>query len=701
LKEIQYFSCKMKRRSKNTKVSYKYAVIFVCVLLAAVTLAAYWPGFYNDFVNYDDPVYVTENIHVNTGLTRENIVWAFTCGYAENWHPLTWLSHMLDCQLFGQNPRWHHFTSLLLHIANTLLLFIVLKKTTPPLTGAGLCSFFVAAVFALHPLHVQSVAWVAERKDVLSTVFWLLAMYTYADYAQRGGAGRYIVTLLLFALGLMAKPMLVTLPLIMLLMDYWPLARLELKENSSEGYDIKNNGTKVRTISYLLLEKVPFFVLAMISSLITFIVQQKGGAVASVDKLSLASRLCNTPVAYVVYIAKTFLPTGLIAYYPHPRTLPSWQVAGAVLLLVAVSAVILLVNRPYLIFGWLWYIVTLLPVIGLVQVGSQARADRYMYIPMIGLLIMLAWATRDLTARWRFRKIILVPLVCFCLLALMVCVRLNVGYWHDSFTLFSHALEIEPDNHIAHLNLGNTLLTQENTKEAIEHYQEAIRLDGNFTMAHFNLGIAFFQNNQFDKAVEQYNTVLRLNKNYSRVHFYLANALVKTGKPDEAIEHYNIALQNKPDDIEVLNNLALALSDKSRIDDSVRLYKRALELNNDSANIHYNLGNALKKQGRFEEAVQHYEKAIELEPDNIIAYGNLGVVLAEQGNIDEAIRQFHIVLNARPDDVEMLCNLGILLERQGKLEQAVDQYRKAVQISPDDPKARDLLRIALTKQQNH
>ncbi len=734
----------------NTGLSDKHRVILIYALLAVAVSAAYWRVFSNGFVNYDDPLYITDNKHIQQGLTWDGVVWAFKSGYAVNWHPVTWLSHMLDCQLFGLNPRGHHLTSLLLHIANTLLLFYVLRK----MTGALWASAFAAAVFGLHPLHIQSVGWVSERKDVLSTLFWLLTLLSYIRYVQDRNFKRYLITILLFAVGLMAKPMLVTLPIVMLLLDYWPLKR------TSRG-----PGPAIRNFGRLIVEKIPLFVLSAVSCLVTFFVQQQGGAVATFDKISPALRLCNIPLAYCAYIVKTIIPSGLMAYYPYNPNSSILLIAAAVLFLAAISAGVIFLRRPYLIVGWLFFIITLVPVIGIIQVGGQSRADRYMYIPMIGLLIMIVWGLKEIVERVRLSRFVLVPAIAVCLSAMSIATWINVGYWKNTFTLFGHALEVMPANHIALLFLGNTLVEQKNNSGAIEYYKKSVEAAPGFAEARFNLALALFHDNKFDKALEQYNMVLNIKENYPRVHFYIANVLAKMGHT-AAAKHYSAAIKNDPEDIEAYSNWAVMLAENGQIEQAVEKYNKALAIKPDNADVHNNLGNALKNQGKLAQAAEHYQKALSLKPDfaqaqvsfadtlrmqgrfdaaieryklalkadsnlsdaccglgiimsetnhpdqavdwyrktialdgnNIFAHGQLGLAMAGQGKIDEAINHVQIVLKARPNDAEMHCNLGILLDSQGKTDEAIEHYRQALQIKPDNKKAGELLDAALAKQ---
>jgi len=546
----------------------KYQVILICGFLVVSTLVVYWQILYSDFVNFDDPIYVTENAHVKTGLTRENVVWAFTSDDVSYWHPLTWLSHMLDCELYGLRAGMHHLTSLILHIANSLLLFLVFKRMTGTLWRSG----FVAALFALHPFNVDSVAWIAERKNVLSTLFWILTMLSYVHYRERPGVRRYLLVFLIFTLGLLAKPMLVTLPFVMLLLDYWPLGRFRFEQqcDDSNGESDKPiiSSYQVSLFFRLLREKIPFLVLSVVSVYLFSSSVQRPRTAVSMEQVPIKLRIANALVSYVKYIGRMFWPRKLAVFYPYPDTVPMWQVIGALLLLVCISVVVILVLRrkPYLAVGWLWYLGTLIPVIGLFQAGLwPAIADRWAYVPLIGLFIMIAWGVGELATMWRLRKLTVAFPACVCLLALMVCTRLQVGYWHNGFTLFTRALEVTSNNYIAHLNLGNVLLRQKQLEEAISHYEKAIRIHRKYVDAHYNLGIALSLEKRYAEAIEEYYTVLRLKKNHKKVLFRLANALAKTGQLDKAISYYNKALQKKPNDAEIRNNLAMALVKKGKI----------------------------------------------------------------------------------------------------------------------------------------
>ena len=486
--------------------------LLIGLALIAAVLVVYWRAPENDFLDYhDDGLYVTNNPHVTNGLGIDGIVWAFTSSYACNWHPLTWISHQTDFELYGLDPRGHHWTNLLFHMANTILLFLLLAW----LTGAVWRGAFVAALFAVHPLHVESAAWIAERKDVLSTFFWLLTLWAYAGYARRPSFERYLVVALGFALGLLSKPMAIMLPFTLLLLDYWPLGRL--------GQAAGERGIRVQTWPKLVLEKAPLFAMSVASGAITCVVQQKGGAVGSLMNFPISVRLANAVVAYVGYIGKMFWPSRLVALYPHPENaLPEWRVALSAVLLAGLTALAIRFARraPYLAFGWLWYLVTLVPVIGLVQVGNQAMADRYTYVPLIGLFILVAWGIPDLlpgrsippkerrkraeppaVRLWRtIRTMILAVVAAMAILALMVVARKQVGFWKDSATVFRHSIAVIKNNYLAEHELGACLVKSGELDEGVKHFAEAVRIKPDWGIAHTNLAISLCWQGRYAEA---------------------------------------------------------------------------------------------------------------------------------------------------------------------------------------------------------
>jgi protein O-mannosyl-transferase len=621
------------------------------LFLILTTLVIFWPMGNSQFIYFDDNAYVYDNPQVKAGLTPKGVGWAFTTMHMSNWHPLTWLSHMLDCELYGSSPGGHHWTSVLWHIASTLLLFLVLERMTGALWRSG----FVATLFALHPLHVESVAWVAERKDVLSTFFWMLTLWAYVRYTERPGHNRYLMVLCFFALGLLSKAMLVTLPCVMLLLDYWPLRRMQIgtpdRRDPSSFQKSQNANDQKWSLYRLVMEKIPFFALAAGSSLVTFLAQKSWGAVASFEWLPLEARLGNALVSYVSYISKMIWPHPLALLYPHPGMLPMWQVVGAGLLLLGISFGVIRVARqyPYLIVGWLWYLGTLVPVIGLVQVGLQAMADRYTYVPLTGLFIMLAWGIPDILAGWRNQKTALGILASLWFVLLMGVTHLQILKWHDSITLFTHTLNVTTHNYLIHNMLGNALARQGKMQEAIAHYNQALQIKPDYAKAHNNLGVTLAGQAKMQEAIAHYNEALRINPNNVEVHINLAVALAAQGKVPEAIGHYTEALRIKPDFAEAHNNLGFALAGQGKMQEAMAHYNEAIRIKPDDAKAHLNLGNALAGQGKMQEAMAHYTEAIRIKPDLAQAHFSLGVAYFMIGNRGKALEEYKILKMINPD----------------------------------------------------
>lgn len=565
----------------------KHYLFLIYVALALATIIAFEPVRHNDFVNYDDQRYVTENPHVKAGITRESVVWAFTTPHFGMWHPLTSISNMLDCQLFGLDPFWHHLTNVLFHLANTLLLFGILKS----MTGTVWSSAFVAAVFALHPLNVESVAWLAERKNVLSGFFWILTIAAYTRYAEHPSIGKYLLVVSIFSLGLMAKPTVVTLPFALLLLDWWPLGRFQLGSQSPNKALPQCESVKVRyqksSTWPLVKEKIPLFILAAVLSVITFFTQQSVGAVFPVKHLPLDSRIANALVSYIRYIGKMIYPSSLAVFYPHPiDRLPLWQPIVCFMILAVVSAGIIYKarSRNYLAMGWLWYLGTLVPVIGLVQVGEQAMADRYTYLPSIGIYIMVAWGAAELLAKWRYRKTGLGLTACIVLAALLICTLTQVRYWQNNLTLFGHAVAVTENNYIMHNDYGAALHRKGRLDEALTQYKESLRIAPQYSRAQNNLGVVY---------------------------------LLK-GKTEQAIACWNEALKYKPDNAEVINNLAWVRATQENpnfcdSDKAIQLAKRACDLTNyDKPNTLDTLAVAYAAAGKFLQAIETAKKALQL-----------------------------------------------------------------------------------------
>jgi tetratricopeptide (TPR) repeat protein len=664
-----------------------FRVWLIAALLALVTIALYWPAMQCDFVNFDDDLVVTSNAQVQEGLTWENAKWAFVNPVNSIWHPLTVMSHMLDCQMFGLKPWGHHLSSVLLHVLNTVLVFVLLQQ----MTGVLWRSVMVAALFGWHPLHVESVAWVAERKDVLSGLFFMLTLGAYERYARKRSAPGsrlwtfdYCLTLLFFALGLMSKPMLVTVPCVMLLLDYWPLGRV-----TGDGWRVtgKKNGkpsTLNPQLSTLLLEKLPFFGLAAVASVVTYVVQRRGGAMVLFDKLPLDTRLGNALISYCRYLGKLFWPVDLAVFYPHLGKWPLEQVWLAGVLLLGISA-LLVVKRgryPFMLMGWLWYCGTLVPVIGMVQVGGQAMADRYTYIPSLGVLILAIWGVYELTRRWRYQVMVLSGAACVVVVLCFGLTQQQLGYWKDNEALFRHALAVTENNYLAYNNLGFALGEKGQIDKAISQYQEAIRLKSNYAEAHNNLGNALGIKGQIDKSINQFQEAIRLKPDYAAIHYNLGIALDRKGQTDEAIGQYREAIRLVPSDAHAHNNLGIILDRKGQTNEAISQYRETIRLKPDFDEAHYNLAKLLAAQGQLPEAVSQYRTVIRLKPDSADAHGNLANVLATQGKLNEAVQEYQRTLKLVPNSAQAHFRYGQALQGQHKFGAAMTEYQKALDLAP-------------------
>lgn len=585
-------------------------IVGTYLLLTGISLAVFSQTVYNSFVNFDDDVYVYNAPTIQAGLTLKGIAAAFASPHAGNWHPLTTLSHMLDCGLYGLNAGGHHATNVVLHTIAALLLFHVLRQ----MTGALWKSAILAALFAVHPLHVESVAWVSERKDVLSAVFFFLMLNAYVRYARATTIMRYLMVTALFVAGLMSKPMLVTAPIVLLLLDYWPLRRFEQIAATTGKTKISRSGNQRRTIQRLCLEKIPWLILSACAGVITFVLQKRSAG--SLPPLPFLWRTENAVMSYVIYAWKTLWPTHLAVFYPHPNdTLASWQVILAIAFLVAITcaAIVWRDKRPYLFTGWFWYLVMLVPVIGIVQVGEQGHADRYTYLPSIGLFLMVVWAAGDAVAKCQVRLWRGVATAgTIVMVAVLGCTAFaQASYWRNSEKLWEHALAVTSNNDVAHNNLGYLSVDRGELDKAMSHFEAASKIRSGKLDPHYNLGTAFVEMN-------------------------IGDALARKGQPDEAMVHFEQAIKLQPDYAEAYYNRGNVLYAKGENDEAIADFEKALQMQPTHADAHTGLGNALLRKGALKEAIEHYSQAVALAPKDPHSRSNLAWVLATSS--DASIR---------------------------------------------------------------
>jgi tetratricopeptide (TPR) repeat protein len=682
----------------------------VCLFLALAVWAVFGQTLRYEFVNYDDDIYVYDNPAITQGLSLHGVVWTFThADGPSEWLPLTAISRMLDWQLYGPNAGGHHLTNVLFHGATTILLFLVLRK----MTGTMWRSAFVAAVFAIHPLRVESVAWVTERKDVLSGLFFMLTLWMWARYAQKrsrvegresnAGAASwaldprrwtldYYLALAFFALGLLSKTMLVTLPFVLLLLDYWPLNRLSTSVPRAP-----------RPLFYawlgLILEKVPFLLLSG-AACVTTVLTQKHEILAA-QGLTFPWRIGNALVAYADYLGHMIYPVGLALIYPHSGTyLSVWRVGLSVLVLFIISTGIMAGRRkhPYLLTGWLWYLGMLVPVIDIMQVGDQVRADRYAYLPQIGLYILMVWGVVELCGSWRYRRAAMGSVAGVILASLLAGAYVQTAYWKNSVSLWTHTLAYTPQSSVAHCNLGIALADQGKLDEAIQHFDRALQLNPDDAKALNNLGKVLTTQGKLDEAIQYFDRALQLNPDDAKALNNLGVALAAQGKLDEAVQHYEQALQLKPDYVDADYNLGNVLVIQGKLDEAAQYYEQVLQLKPDFAEAHCNLGLVLARQGKLDEAVQHFERALQLKPNNADTLNNLGGVLAAQGKLDEAAQYYEQALQLKPNNADALNNLGVALVRQGRLNEAIQHFERALQLNPDNASTHNNLGIALVRE---
>jgi len=671
--------------------------LLICLLLAGATFWVFWPVSQCGFV-FDDSYFITDNRLVQGGLTADGVRQVLTTPLV--YASVTWLSHMLNCGLFGLNPGMHHLVNVFFHVGNVWLLFFLLRATTGNLWPAA----FAAAFFALHPLRIESVAWIAELRDVLSTFFMLLTLIAYVWYARHGSFRAYILALAFYLLGLMSKNMIVTVPFALWLLDYWPLGRMRgLASVKSEQETGQRNGRnrahsgpskQVRalysptlspaTSCRLMMEKLPFFALTILFIIATLVHPTTVQEIGAMSGIPLAMRLQNALISYVRYIGKLCWPVDLAVLYPYPKSWPLWMVIGAVIFLLAVTCWVVraLKRHPFLAVGWFWYLGTLVPVIGLIQLGRQSIADRYTYIPLIGVFVMIAWGWPVLAGRWCHRSVTAI-LAAGILAACGLLTRWQLQFWQNSETLFSRAIAVTKDNDIAHNNLGIEFFKQGKREKAREHYHMALKANPINYNAHNNLAIDFAEREMFAEAISEYRETIRISPNNPEAHNNLGNVLRKVGKLEESLAHLNKALSVKPDYPEARLNLGNSLDSLGKLEEAVREYFRSIQLDPNNPKAYNNLGNTLSKLGRLEESVDYYEKSIRLDPKNQFAHNNFGHVLERLGRLAEAHAHYSEALRINPNYAEALNNLGNILQKQGKLDEAMARYSQAIGLRPD------------------
>ncbi len=664
------------------KSSQKHIVFVISAALVIATLVAYEPIRHNGFVNYDDNGYIVYNSEVKSGITWESLGQAFTKPHLYMWHPLTTISHMLDYELFGLNPQGHHLVSVAIHIVNALLLFWILNN----LTGTIWPGAFVAAVFALHPLQVESVAWAAERKTVLSGLFWLLTMAAYIHYARKPGLGRYLIVLVVFGLCIMTKPTVITLPLVLLLLDYWPLDRIRWGHQHN---DKARSRPYQKSIGWLTAEKIPLLAISAILGVLTFITQKSGQVVISLDRIPLDHRIANAFVSYVKYIGKLVWPSDLAVFYPlsHLNLLNTTTVICAFIFIV-ISAISIYIGRrkKYIAVGWLWFAGTLVPMIGLVQAGGQAMANRYMYLSMLGLLIIIALAGKELIATRPRLKIIAVVMSVILLSCLLVLTRMQVQHWRNSITLFEYTLSVTKDNASAENSYGCALFNEDRISEAERHFGNALRIDPGFDPALPNLARTYMKEGKYNEAIPVYEELIKRNYKNAELYYNLAMAFGMQEKYNDSIKYFNKSLELNPSDPDTHKQLGITLLAAGKPDEAIGQFNESLRIKPDQSMVYENLGTAYSQLGKYEPAIQNWTRAIELNPDNIDALDKASWFLAVRGKVSVEKANQAIVYAQRVCELTKyavpahLDTLGVAYAAAGRFDEAKAAAEKALKL---------------------
>jgi len=689
----------------NFRIPDKYrsisgSCIYIFLLVSIVVV--YGQAFRFTFVSLDDYMYVRDNFHISGGITPGSMKWAFTAFYAGNWHPATWISHMLDVQFFGMDPGAHHAVNVFLHLANTLLLFFCLKKMTGDLWKSALVAF----LFGLHPLHVESVAWISERKDVLSTFFLILTLFFYTWYIEHRSAGRYALVATCFILGLMAKPMLVTLPFVLLLLDIWPLKRFELssvfspakvEEQTEKKPAPRKNKKKSAKPSLsslahpdkaqpaenpirLILEKIPLLILAGAASVFTVMAQKGSGAMSNLEIIPLYVRIENAIISYCMYLGKMLWPYRLAAFYPFPRMIshPLFMLSAAVLIAVTFLVILNMKKAPYSLVGWFWYLGTLVPVIGIIQVGSQSMADRYTYVPLIGIFIMIAWGIPQLLEKWRPGRYV-IPAVCAVIIPLFIWTSwMQTGYWRDNITLFSHAIHATENNYVAHNSLGVALCEKGDFDAGIDHYIESLRIYPEHVQARNNLGAALIQKGKYEASIGHFKKAIQIEPSFVNAYYNLGIALYSLGRIDEAIQRFEETLSLDPQNSGAVQRVQIARETQGKLAAAINQLDEAYK--NDPRNylVQCRLAELYRSKGNAKEAIRLYENALTINPDIKQILPALSALYNETGDYNKALIYLQKMLKFTPDNPDVYYNLACVYSKQGKDADAVKCLTAAI-----------------------
>ena len=686
--------------------------ILISLFLLILTVIVYSPIKNYEFINFDDGSYVYKNETVQTGLTAESIKWAFQVIKTDEtayWHPLAWLPHMLDCQLFGVNPGMHHLSSLFYHLLNTLLLFLVLTR----MTGALWKSAFVAMIFALHPINMDSVVWISEKKNLFSTLFWLLTMLAYAHYASRPTLLRYFLVLIAFALGLMAKPMLATLPCALLLLDFWPLNRIkgyrfkwfrenQIRENQIQKDRINKKSSPPDTapsfqeasLFRLISEKIPMLFLSFGTIGLSYYSLQHNSQIQNEVTVPMALRISNALVSYFQYIWHLIWPVNYAIFYPFPEAIPIWKPIIAALALIILTSLVIIYSKkkPYLAVGWLWFLGTLVPVIGLINAGLwPAMADRWAYVPFIGLFIIIAWGIPDFFSQFQAKKTILTGAAILSIIVLATATRIQLKYWKNSQALFQHAINVTQNNHIAHMHVGTYLDENNNHQQALQHFLKAVEIKPNYSEALENIGHEFVNLKNYSKALQYYEKALLFAPSKAELFNKIGNAYAYMQKYDKATSYYIEAIAIDSDDATFYNNLGAAKYFTGKFDQAILELKKAIKMNPDYAEAYYNLGLAQTKTGNSVEATRSFLKAMQFDPDYKEAHNSLAKIYYHSGNFKKALAHYTEELRISPKDATAHFNTGVVLFQLKQPKEAITHLQEALRLKPDYENARKAL----------